>query len=108
MYMGYLLPTISILREKLVAKKASVILTIPLLVSLIEGIDNRFASIWEDVDAIAAAIIHPKFKTSWTSDQNVTEKGIKHIKQLLVAGRSDESTTTAATSESEKVYFSVK
>ena len=36
MYMGYLLPTITILREKLVSKEASATITKPLITSLIQ------------------------------------------------------------------------
>lgn len=61
MFVGYLLPTLTILREKLEAKRASATICMPLVSALLNGIDERFADILIDPEAVAAAIIHPKF-----------------------------------------------
>lgn len=106
MYMGYLLPTITILREKLVSKGTSVTITKPLITSLIEGIDNRFATMLDDRDAIAAAIIHPKFKSSWTENQSIIDMGIQHIKQLLVLRQNDLSSAISQQSQSPESKIS--
>ena len=67
MFLGYLLPTITVLRDKLLAKRASVTVCTPLVSALINGIDNRFAEAYDDAQVAAAAVLHAKFKTSWTN-----------------------------------------
>ena len=70
--MGYLAPTISILKDKLSTK-----LDIPAmkpLIELLSGIDDRFGSILNDERIIAAAVVHPKFKDNWTSERDIIEE----------------------------------
>ena len=89
MYMGYLAPTISKLREMLVEQSSAVSPSPstckPLLHALIDGLDSRFSTLVSDPETIAAAILHPKFKTSWTEDQNVIEAGTKYVRATLRA-----------------------
>ena len=73
-FMGYLAPTISILKDKL-SKKLDIPAMKPLMEELLNGIDDRFGSILNDERIIAAAIVHPKFKDSWTSERDIIEKG---------------------------------
>lgn len=73
-YMGYLAPTITILRDKL-SKKLDIPAMKPLCQALLNGIDTRFELILKDEKVIAAAILHPKFKDDWTTDNDVIEKG---------------------------------
>ena len=77
-YIGYLAPTISLLKEKL-AKKRSVPNCEPLVNALLSGIGKRFQSIFHDEKIIAAAILHPKFKDQWTEDDNILDRGIDVI-----------------------------
>ncbi|CAB4039898.1 zinc finger BED domain-containing 1-like, partial [Paramuricea clavata] len=72
-YMGYLAPTITILRDKL-SKKLDIPVTKPLVQELLNGIDKRFDSILKDKKIIAAAILYPKFKESWSTDCDVIER----------------------------------
>ena len=65
MFMGYLLPTVCILRQKLVTKQATSTVCKPLIPALLTGIGERFHSLCDDSEAIAAAILHPKFRTTW-------------------------------------------
>ena len=83
MFMGYLLPTICILRQKLMAKQATSTTCKPLVAALISGINERFNYLFDDSEAVAAAILHPKFRTSWTDNQQTIQKGLQMIKDLL-------------------------
>jgi hypothetical protein len=87
MAMGYLLPTITMLREKLITKKSLAVACKPLIAALLDGLDQRFGEIYDDPQAIAAAIIHPKFKTTWTSNQPTIEKGKQLIQDLLATNQ---------------------
>ena len=73
-YMGYLAPTITILRDKL-SKKLDIPAMKPLVQALLNGINRRIETILDDRKIIAAAILHPKFKEDWTMDNDVIEKG---------------------------------
>ena len=73
-YMGYLAPTISLLKEKL-HKKNFTIPSLKPLNALLSGLDKRFNYVFDNEKIIAAAIVHPKFKNTWTNDQNALNKG---------------------------------
>lgn len=83
MFMGFLLPTISILREKLTNLQATASTYILLVNAVLAGIDRRFMEIFRDREAIAAAILHPQFRTSWTDDHTIIDLGMRHIPFLL-------------------------
>ena len=85
MFMGYLLPTIVKLREKLVAKSFSATSCKPLIKALVDGIDRRFKDLYSDMDVIAAAIIHPKFNIYWTDNSSLINSGIQvlHILHII-------------------------
>jgi len=83
MFMGFLLPTISILREKLSNLQATANTCIPLVNAVLAGIDRRFAEIFGDKEGIAAAILHPQFRTTWTDDHTLIDLGMRHIRFLL-------------------------
>jgi len=96
MFMGYLLPTISILQEKLNTVHATATVCGPLVDALLSAIDRRFEGIFRDKEAIAAAILHPQFRTTWTDNQSVIEVGMRHIRHLLQATSTPEPTATAS------------
>jgi hypothetical protein len=85
MYLGYLIPTLLNLRDKLSEKLSSTALTTckPLAQALINGLDNRFAGMINEPENIAAAIMHPFFKKTWTEDAVLLDKGMRYIKQRL-------------------------
>ena len=83
-YMAYLLPTITILKEKLHSKQASADVCAPLITALLQAIDRHFANVFNDKEAIAAAILHPKFRSSWTDSQTVIDAGLQHIRHLMI------------------------
>lgn len=45
-----------------------------LVQALLNGIDTSFGSMLEDEKIIATAILHPKFKQDWSSDENTFKK----------------------------------
>ena len=69
-YMGYLAPTISLLKKKLHKKNVTIPSLKPLFNALRAGLDKRFSYVFDD-EKIITAIVHPKFKNTWTNDQNV-------------------------------------
>ena len=75
-YMGYLVPTLCMLQEKLRDKRDLANSCRPLVEALLAGISRRFSVILDDAELIASAILHPKFKRDWTDDASILEKGI--------------------------------
>ncbi|CAB3977853.1 ATP-dependent DNA helicase PIF1, partial [Paramuricea clavata] len=86
-YMGYLAPTISLLKEKLLQRRSSTTSLEPLVNALLSGIDKRFGSVLGDEKIIAAAILHPKFKDQWTEDKDLLQKAAEtrwiHLFKIL-------------------------
>lgn len=73
--MGWLVPTITLLKEKLQRLHISIKFCGPLVDALLAGLEKRFGEMLRDPELIAAAILVPKFKTSWTSDESVLKLG---------------------------------
>lgn len=74
-HMGYIVPTITILTEKLGRLQASCKICQPLIFALQEGIQRRFGDMLADPELIAAAILLPKFRKSWTSNEDLLKLG---------------------------------
>ncbi|KAF2890669.1 hypothetical protein ILUMI_15505 [Ignelater luminosus] len=65
MYMGYLLPVLYSLKDKLDAQiMKSLIYCKPLVQVLLEGIEYR-QSIWWKKELVLASCVHPRFKLAW-------------------------------------------
>ncbi len=64
-HMGWLLPVIFQLQAKLERPETSSEMCLPLIQVIQEGLQKRFGGMMEDPQLIAAAILLPKFKTSW-------------------------------------------
>ena len=97
MYMGYLLPTICILQEKLHDLEATSAICKPLITAMLEAIERRFAEIFVDKEAIATAILHPHFRTTWTDNQAIIDLGLRHIRFLLRTTATMEPEATTGT-----------
>ena len=74
-HMGWLVPTITLLKAKLQHFCISSKFCGPLIDALLAGIEKRFGHILADPELIAAAILVPKFKTSWTSEECILKLG---------------------------------
>jgi hypothetical protein len=111
MFLGYLLPTITVLRDKLVSKRASVTMCAPLVSALIDGIDNRFAEAFDDAEVAAAAVLHAKFKTSWTTNAIIIQKATEHIQRLRIASYAEHVSSEgngADDEDDEQAFFRKK
>ena len=83
MFLAYLLPTVRILRSKLVALKDTETACKPLVTAVVDGIDQRLTSAYDDPETTAAAIIHPKFRTGWCSHSGIIDRGVQHIRDMM-------------------------
>ncbi|XP_043970018.1 uncharacterized protein LOC122829491 [Gambusia affinis] len=82
-HMGWLVPTISLLSVKLDRLRISAKFCQPLIDALQGGIQQRFGPMLADPELIAAAILLPKFRTSWTSNDDMLKMGLDYIKTNL-------------------------
>ena len=73
--MRYLVPALTILQEKLRAKRAVIHTCGSLVDALVAGNARRFQATMYDVENIVAAILSPKFRKDWTDDASVLDKG---------------------------------
>lgn len=74
-HMGLLLPTLYQLRDKLKRLESSCKMCTPLFHALQQGIQKRFGDIMKEPELIAAAILLPRFRTSWTTEENILNAG---------------------------------
>lgn len=74
-HMGLLLPTLYQLRDKLKRLESSCKMCTPLVDALQRGIEKRFGDVMKEPELIAAAILLPRFRTSWTTDENILNAG---------------------------------
>ncbi|XP_040072382.3 uncharacterized protein LOC115316210 [Ixodes scapularis] len=66
MFMGYLLPTITVLQQRLShLLQAGLAFSAPLVNALLDGIQNRFGPLINDRELLLAAIALPRFKVGW-------------------------------------------
>ena len=81
-FMGFLLPTLYELCNKL--EKVQLMLNYcgPLASAILHGIHVRFESMMTNSELIAAAILIPQFKTQWTSKRDAIEKGNMHFNDI--------------------------
>ena len=78
--MGYFIPTIAILKDKRIKKKAnasSAAIT-ALADALIDGLDRRFARYLNNGEMIAAALLHPCFRKGWPINDTQMQAGKFH------------------------------
>lgn len=74
--MGWLVPTITLLKTKLQNLRLSSKFCVPLVDALQAGLERRFGQMLADPELIAAAILVPKFRTCWTSDDYTLKLGM--------------------------------
>uniref|UniRef100_A0AAR2JSL0 HAT C-terminal dimerisation domain-containing protein n=1 Tax=Pygocentrus nattereri TaxID=42514 RepID=A0AAR2JSL0_PYGNA len=84
--MGWLVPTITLLRTKL--QQLNIMLT--------------------DPELIAAAILVPKFKTCWTSDENILKLGLDYIRSHLDCQAENHISEGSQSCEEEDFFSSLK
>lgn len=74
-HMGLLLPTLYQLWDKLKRLKSSCKMCTSLVHTLQQGIQKRFGDVMKEPELIAAAILLPRFRTSWTTEENILNAG---------------------------------
>ena len=74
-HMGFLLPTLYQLQDKLRRLQPTCKVCGPLLAALQRGIQKRFGDVMKDPELIAAAILLPKFRTCWTTEESILKPG---------------------------------
>nr|XP_014269066.2 uncharacterized protein LOC106676613 [Maylandia zebra]XP_024654147.1 uncharacterized protein LOC106676613 [Maylandia zebra] len=104
-FMGWLLPVIQQLLSKLSRLETSSKTCVPLIRALQNGLQKRFGAMMEDPELAAAAVLLPKFKTSWTDRADVTEAALTYIKQHLETTE-HESEDQQRESSDEDEFFS--
>ncbi|XP_051563717.1 uncharacterized protein LOC127446653 [Myxocyprinus asiaticus] len=106
--MGWLVPTITLLKRKLQHIHISSRFCGPLVDALLAGIEKSFGQILVDPELIAAAILLPKFKTCWTSDKCVVKVGLDYIKCNLKQQMEVYKGEASHSSEDEDFFSAIK
>ncbi|KAI7789262.1 transposase [Triplophysa rosa] len=103
--MGWLLPTLTLLISKLDRVRTTSRYCKPLVDALQEGLQQRFGNMFVEPEFIAAAILVPKFKTSWTLDENIVKLGLDYIKDHLVEETLNQLPFDGSSASEEEDFF---
>ncbi|KAM8721904.1 uncharacterized protein AB9X84_004672 isoform 2-T3 [Acanthopagrus schlegelii] len=106
--MGWLLPTINLLTAKLDRVKLTVKYCRPLVDALQAGLKTRFGHMTQDLELIAAAILLPKFRTSWTKDDATIRMGVDYIREHLEAPPLQSDGGNPSSSDEEDFFSSLQ
>ncbi|XDV35100.1 hypothetical protein PO909_005128 [Leuciscus waleckii] len=106
--MGWLVPTITLLKTKLQHLHISSKFCRPLIDALLAGLEKRFGQMLKDPELIAAAILVPKFKTCWTSDEQIIKLGLDYIKSYLKDLTVENQGESSHSSEEEDFFSAIK
>ncbi|XP_060882405.1 E3 SUMO-protein ligase ZBED1-like isoform X3 [Labrus mixtus] len=82
-YLGSLLPAIFKLQAELKIQEKSSKMCRPLITAIQNGVQKRFGGMMKDPELIAAAILLPKFKTTWTESADTIKAGLCYVRQEL-------------------------
>ncbi|XP_071578927.1 uncharacterized protein [Temnothorax nylanderi] len=92
MYMGYMLPILKTLQEKLESLNKSGFTHCQSLITAIQqSLNKRFSSLFEKKELIIASCLHPKFKLNWINGEE--RKRAKNYLKDLLGIRSNESSS---------------
>ncbi|XP_041833130.1 uncharacterized protein LOC121634520 [Melanotaenia boesemani] len=104
-HMGFLLPTLYQLQEKLIRLELSCKVCRALVDALLNGIQKRFGGAMEDPELIAAAILLPlillRFRTFWTTKECILKAGLDFIRNHLDTDSDDGSTNSSRYDEGD-------
>ncbi|KAF2894837.1 hypothetical protein ILUMI_11338 [Ignelater luminosus] len=96
MYMGYLLPALYSLKDKLDAQiMKSLIYCKPLVQVLLEGIEYR-QSIWWKKELVLASCVHPRFKLAWLKGSEKREQAENWVYEEIPSPNPKMQTSGAA------------
>ncbi|KAK6304077.1 hypothetical protein J4Q44_G00246630 [Coregonus suidteri] len=91
-HMGLLLPTPYQLRDKLKSK----------------GSRKRFGDVMKEPELIAAAILLPRFRTSWTTEENILNAGLDYIRNHLNTDLDDVTSANSGLSDEDDFFASME
>ncbi|XP_051785610.1 uncharacterized protein LOC127528779 [Erpetoichthys calabaricus] len=100
-HMGFLLPTLYQLQEKLKRLESSCNMCRPLVNALREGIQKHFGDVMKEPELTAAAILLPRFRTSWITDESILKAGLVFIRHHLDTELDDVSTNSSLSDEDD-------
>ncbi|XP_041863715.1 uncharacterized protein LOC121653973 [Melanotaenia boesemani] len=106
-HMGFLLPTLYQLQEKLIRLELSCKVCRSLVDALLNGIQKLFGDAMEDPELIAAAILLPRFRTLWTTKECILKAGLDFIRNHLDTD-SDDGSTNSSHSDEDDFFASMK
>ncbi|KAI4893562.1 hypothetical protein NFI96_021355 [Prochilodus magdalenae] len=106
-HMGWLVHTITLLKVKLDNLCPSSNFCGSLLEALQAGIEKRFGQMLADPELIASAILLPKFKTCWTSDEAIHKLGLDYIRCHLKDHPMVQPSDSATSSEEEDFFSTI-
>ncbi|XP_024139972.1 uncharacterized protein LOC112153794 [Oryzias melastigma] len=104
-HMGFLLPTLHQLQIKMKKVALSSKVCVPLIKALQDGIQKRFENMMKDPELIAAAILLPKFRASWTTQRDILKIGLDYIKNHLDIDPDDADNCTSSSLSDEDYFF---
>ncbi|XP_052463040.1 uncharacterized protein LOC128020264 [Carassius gibelio] len=107
-HMGLLLPTLYQLRDKLKRLESSCKMCTSLVHTLQQGIQKRFGDIMKEPELIAAAILLPRFRTSWTTEENILNAGLDYIRNHLDTDLDDITSTNSSLSDEDDFFASME
>ncbi|XP_040906262.1 uncharacterized protein LOC121189858 [Toxotes jaculatrix] len=107
-HVGLLLPTLYQLRDKLKRLESSCKMCTPLVHALQRGIQKRFGDIMKDPELIAAAILLPRFRTSWTTEEYILNAGLDYIRNPLDTDLDDVTSTNSNQSDEDDFFASME
>jgi len=117
--LAHLLPTLSIVKQQLndllVDNKLTVCGSIERL--LPDGIDRRFQLMFASADAQLAAVVHPKFKMDWVTDELERSRLVALLKRRMLSvvsaandqpsNSTDSSVSVTSTVSQQQDFFAV-
>ncbi|KAL7838645.1 hypothetical protein AOLI_G00270490 [Acnodon oligacanthus] len=107
-HMGFLLPTLSQLQEKLKKLKSSCKVCRSLPAALQTGIQKRFREVSQDPELIAAAVLPPKFRTCWTTEEVILKAGLDYIRNHLEENLDKDVLANSSHSDEEDFFAAMK
>ncbi|XP_064457867.1 uncharacterized protein LOC135368470 isoform X2 [Ornithodoros turicata] len=104
MFVGYLLPTVSVVTQRLQYEgMKGQRFCGPLVTALLDGIQRRFEHLMEDKELLLAAAVFPHFKISWLTDitrrEIVTEMLKKELCDVSTPATGTPTTTTSSSTD---------
>ena len=85
---GFLVPTLKEVRRRLEKQKTKLTennsVCLPLVNAILDAISTRFSTVLKDSAAIAAAILIPSIKDTWTDDKELLELGSAFLIKLIL------------------------